>query len=309
MTTGIIQIDDKKSIAFRIFDGKRYRNSECKAFANQYFDVICCIAQFNDLVVYHMTLPQGIERKNIISALLHELEYVLPINFAEIVWGYHADGGNKFSVYVLRKEKFTDIIDLLKKQRLQCDILYPVQNLTSSVTMDFNNFVSVSMNVPKNNRPARNKLLKTFYWLFLIASIVLLIKIQIDKFQVFCQENRKISSIIDQHTRIYRTVQQEFSKLSAEKKLLKKMNELKFNLQSVFPLMQELSRMLPSHMWITNYAQHGDIIDLTIESSKDEPNFFRHLSGAKNFQIISLRKSRGGNSTIIFYVKLKGDHK
>ena len=47
----------------------------------------------------------------------------------------------------------------------------------------------------------------------------------------------------------------------------------------------------------------------TIESSKDEPNFFRHLSGAKGFKVISLRKSRGGNSTVIFYVKIKGGSK
>jgi hypothetical protein len=69
---------------------------------------------------------------------------------------------------------------------------------------------------------------------------------------------------------------------------------------------QEMPQQLPKHMWITNYVQHGNTIDLTIQSSQDETNFYRHLSQAKSFKIVNLRKSRGGNSTVIFYVKLQG---
>lgn len=309
MIFGIIQIDEKKSISFQISDGKQSHDLAKGNFKKQYFDQVWCIAQFNDLMIYDITLPAGIEQKNIANALQHELEYLLPIDLSEIVWGYQNDNEKNFSIYVLRKEKFTGISDLLKQSDLQCDNFYPVRDISVFDWADFKKFSPVTMQVSKELRPVRNKLSKVIYWLLLTAAAFLLITVYIGKYKVFSKENQQLSAVIAKNTKIFRTTQLGLGKLYTEKELFDKIGNLKLNLQPILPVLQELSQMLPVHMWIINYVQHGEVIDITVESSKDEPNFFRHLSGAKSFKVISLRKSRGGNSTVIFYVKLKGGSK
>ena len=309
MTIGIIQIDEEKSISFCSSDGKLCRDWTKDSFIKQYFDAIICVVKCNTLMIYDLALPSGIEQKNIVNTLQHELEYLLPLDLSETVWGYQNNGENNFSISVLRKEKFTEICDLLKQSALQCDNFYPVHDISDFDLSAFKRFSPVTMQVSKDIRPVRNKLSKVIYWLLLITATVLLITVYVEKYKVFRKENQQLSAVIAKNTKMFRATQQEFGKLSTEKELFDKIGNLKLNLQPVLPVLQELSWMLPAHMWIINYVQHGEIIDITIESSKDEPNFFRHLSGAKSFTIISLRKSRGGNSTVIFYVKLKGGSK
>lgn len=306
MIFGIIQIDEKRSISLQISDGKQSRDLAKENFKKQYFDQVWCVAQLNELMIYDIALPAGIEQKNIVNALRHELEYLLPLDLSEIDWGYQNNGKNDFSIYVLRKEKFTEISDLLKQSDLQCDNFYPVRDISVFDRADFKNFFPVTMQLSKELLLVRNKLLKVIYWLLLIVATFLLITVYIGKYKVFIKETQRLSAVIAQNTKMFRTTQLDFGKLSTEKELFDKIGNLKLNLQPILPVLQELSQMLPAHMWIINYVQHGEVIDITIESRKDEPNFFRHLSGAKSFKVISLRKSRGGNSTVIFYVKLKG---
>ena len=309
MTIGIIQIDEGKFISSRSSDGKLYRDWTKESFVKQYFDAIICVAKCNTLMIYDIALPSGIEQKNIVNTLQHELEYLLPLDLSEIVWGYQNNGENNFSIYVLRKEKITEISDLLKQSDLQCDNFYPVHDISDFDLAAFKKFSPVTMQVSKEIRPVRNKLSKAIYWSLLIAVVFLLITVYMGKYKVFSKANQQLSAVIAQNTKMFRTTQQELGKLSTEKELFDKIGNLKLNLQPILPVLQELSQMLPAHMWIINYVQHGEVIDITIESGKDEPNFFRHLSGAKSFKVISLRKSRGGNSTVIFYVKLKGGSK
>lgn len=306
MTIGIIQIDEEKQFSFQISDGKVCRDIEKSNFEKQYFDQIICIAQSDNLMIYNIILPPGIERKNIENALQNELEYLLPLDVSEIVWSFQGNGENHFSIRVLRKEKFSAILESLKQHDLRCDTVYPVSNLSDFDLTCVKTFSPVSMQIPKDIRPVRNKFSKAIYWLLVAIAIFLLAAVYVEKYNFFSKENLQLSTVITQNTKVFRSIQQDLGNLSKEKELFDKISNLKLNLQPALPLLQELSQMLPGHMWIINYVQHGEIIDITIESSKDEPNFFRHLSGAKNFKIISLRKSRGGNSTVIFYVKLKG---
>ena len=309
MTIGIIQIDEEKQFSFQISDGKVCRDIEKNNFEKQYFDQIICIAQSDNLMIYDIILPPGIERKNIENALQNELEYLLPLDVSEIVWSFQCHGENHFSIRVLRKEKFSAVLESLKQHDLRCDTVYPVSNFSDFDLTFVKSFSPVSMQILKAIRPVRNKFSKAIYWLLVAIAIFLLAAVYVEKYNFFSKENQQLSAVIAQNTKVFRSIQQELGNLSKEKELFDKISNLKLNLQPVLPVLQELSRMLPAHMWIINYVQHGEFIDITIESSKDEPNFFRHLSGAKSFKVISLRKSRGGNSTVIFYVKIKGGSK
>ena len=69
MTIGIIQIDEGKSISFRSSDGKLCRNRTKESFVKQYFDAIICVVTCSKLMIYDITLPSGIEQKNIATRI------------------------------------------------------------------------------------------------------------------------------------------------------------------------------------------------------------------------------------------------
>ena len=61
-------------------------------------------------------------------------------------------------------------------------------------------------------------------------------------------------------------------------------------------------------MWVTNYSQNYDSADLTLSASKDEPNLYRLIGENETYAIMNLRKSRGYNDTVSFFVKLRIRH-
>ena len=58
-------------------------------------------------------------------------------------------------------------------------------------------------------------------------------------------------------------------------------------------------------MWITDYMQKNEQIDLTVNSSKDDASLYQLLNEAAHFQLINLRKARLGTERIVFYLKLR----
>lgn len=304
MAVGTITLAESGVLSFHIADGKLCKDLEQSKFYACFPDMILLAVECADLMIYDIEVPGGVERKNIELVLNNELSYLLPLNLDEVCWGYKQNSENHFSVYVLKKERFYAILAIISQNNLFCDVICPV--LPETLPDDLRNFVPVALNIPKDNRPVRNKTSRILYFLLLAISVVMYGLVFWGKYSAFQKEYSVLKSETTAKNRQFKQIQNEFGKLSSEKELLEQVNALNLKLDSLLPLLQELNAMLPKHMWITNYVQHSNTVDLTIQSSQDEPNFYRHLSQAKSFKIVNLRKSRGGNSTVIFYVKLQG---
>lgn len=304
MAVGTIILTESGTLSFYIADGKLSKELEQPSFYACFPDMILLAVECADLMIYDIEVPGGVERKNIELVLNNELSYLLPLNLDEVCWGYKQNSENHFSVCVLKKERFDSILTKVSQDNLFCDVICPV--LPETLPDDWRKFVPVTLTIPKENRPVRNKTSRILYFLLLAISVVMYGLVFWGKYSAFQKEYSVLKSETTAKNRQFKQIQNEFGKLSSEKELLEQVNALNLKLDSLLPLLQELNAMLPKHMWITNYVQHSNTVDLTIQSSQDEPNFYRHLSQAKSFKIVNLRKSRGGNSTVIFYVKLQG---
>ena len=304
MAVGTIVLTESGSLSFHIADGKLSKELEQPRFYACFPEMILLAVECADLMIYDIEIPGGVERKNIELVLNNELSYLLPLNFDEVCWGYKQNSENHFSVCVLKKERFDSILTIVSQNSLFCDVICPV--LPETLPDDLRKFVPVTLTIPKENRPVRNKTSRILYFLLLLISVTMCGFIFWSKYSTFQKEYTVLKSATADKNRQFKQIQSDFGKLSTEKELLDQIKGLNLKMNSLLPLLHELNTMLPKHMWITNYVQHGNTIDLTIQSSQDEPNFYRHLSQAKSFKIVNLRKSRGGNSTVIFYVKLQG---
>ena len=304
MAVGTIVLTESGSLSFHIADGKLFKEIEQPKFYARFPEMILLAAECPDLMIYDIEVPNGVERKNIESVLKNELSYLLPLELDDVRWGYKQNSVNHFSVYVLKKERFDSILTKVSQDNLFCDVICPV--LPETLPDDLRKFVPVTLTISKENRPVRNKTSRILYFLLLVISVTICGFILWGKYSTFQKEYTVLKSETADKNRQFKQIQSEFGKLSLEKELLDQVKGLNLKMDSLLPFLHELNTMLPKHMWITNYVQHGNTIDLTIQSSQDEPNFYRHLSQAKSFKIVNLRKSRGGNSTVIFYVKLQG---
>ena len=304
MAVGTIVLTESGSLSCHIADGKLFKELEQSKFYARFPEMILLAAECPDLMIYDIEVPNGVERKNIESVLKNELSYLLPLELDDVRWGYKHNSGNHFSVYVLKKESFESILTTISKNNLVCDIFCPV--LPETLPDDLQKFVPITLTIPKENRPVRNKTSRILYFLLLVISVAICGFLFWGKYSTFQKEYSVLKSATADKNRQFKQIQSDFGKLSSEKELLDQIKASNLKLDSLLPILHELNSLLPKHMWITNYVQHGNTIDLTIQSSQDEPNFYRHLSQAKSFKIVNLRKSRGGNSTVIFYAKLQG---
>ena len=304
MAVGTIILAESGALSFHVSDGKLCKDLERSKFYACFPEIIFLAAECSDLMIYDIEIPRCVERKNIELVLNNELSYLLPLEPDEVRWGYKHNSENHFSVYVLKKDRFDSILTIVSKDDLVCDVICPVQ--PGTLPDNLQKFIPVTLSVPKENRPVRNKTSRVLYFLLLAISVIIYGLVFWGKYSAFQKEYSVLRSETTAKNRQFKQIQNEFGKLSSEKELLDQLNALNLKLDSLLPLLLELNAMLPKHMWITNYVQHSNTVDLTIQSSQDEPNFYRHLSQAKSFKIVNLRKSRGGNSTVIFYVKLQG---
>lgn len=305
MVIGIIVLKKDGTSFFYVNDGKRLKTIErSKLFANTP-EAIWVVAECTELIVYKVRIPSETEQSNISQILENELLYLLPLELNDVCWGYRHNVDNEFLIYVMRKDCFTSHLDMIEKNSWCCDFFCPI--LPGAPLDDIHKFIPVTMTVPAKFFPIRNKTYRILYFLLLAAVLILCVCVTYGKYKVFKAECEQYKIVSSQKKQEFKQIEALLGKLRLEKNIWDHLGELNIKLSSILPILQELSVMLPRHMWITNYVQNGNVIDVTVCSSQDELNFFRLLSKAENFKIVNLRKSRGNNSTVMFYIKLLGD--
>ncbi len=69
-------------------------------------------------------------------------------------------------------------------------------------------------------------------------------------------------------------------------------------------LMNDLTRLLPESMWITNLRASNRKIVLTIQAENDREDISAQLSRLNGYVVENLRKMRNPNNTVVMYVSL-----
>ncbi len=100
-------------------------------------------------------------------------------------------------------------------------------------------------------------------------------------------------------------LQRENQKVNEDIQLLKRYYELNPGNSDLRPVLQEITRKIPSYMWVDSLRFSNGILDLSVKSSKDDINFYNNLKDATHYKLINLRKNRALQEKVEYSVTLK----
>lgn len=265
-------------------------------------DFICLLGRPARTVVYDISLPASLKRSAEREVLFGELAARLPVPAESVSWFYRACGDGKFRVCAVHQEEMARLSEFAQAHTLKFDLAIPAA--LAETPEEILQVVPGEV-PPEEFRPVRCRGLKNFC-LGVFALVVVLLGVVVTlRYHDFARERDRLAGIRSAWEKELREERRRFGELSADQELLQELRAAKIDTPPALPVLSRLTPVLPKTMWVTNYSQNHDIADLTISASKDEPDLYRLIGENETYAIMNLRKSRGYNDTVSFFVKLR----
>lgn len=268
-------------------------------------DFVCLLGNPARTVVYDISLPASLKRSMEREVLFEELTVRLPVPRESVCWFYRACGDGKFRVCAVHREEMARLLEFARLHSLKFDLVIPAALAETPETILQ---VVPGETLPEDFRPIRCRGLKNLCLGLFALTVVLLGVVISVRYQDFARERDRLAGIRAIWEKELREERRQFGELSADQELLQELRTAKLDTPFVLPVLRRLTSGLPKTMWVTNYSQNYDSADLTLSASKDEPNLYRLIGENETYAIMNLRKSRGYNNTVSFFVKLRIRH-
>ena len=268
-------------------------------------DFVCLLGSPARTVVYDISLPASLKRNAEREVLFGELAARLPVPAESVCWFYRNCGNGLYRVCAVHREEIGRQLEFAASRSLKFDALIPAALADTPETI----LQAIPGEaLPGKYRPARCRNLKKLYFALLALTVVLLGVSVFRRYDDFAGERRKLARIRSLWEKELRSERRRFGELSSDRELLAALRAAKLDTPPVSPVLTRLTGELPKTMWVTSYSQNYDSADLTLSASKDEPNLYRLIGENETYAIMNLRKSRGYNDTVSFFVKLRIKH-
>ncbi len=297
-------------------------------------DVIGLVADTPSTVIHDVVLPAPLKGRNLESALAYELESRLPIPMDQVFWGYRRYGrdNTRFRLFAIRKTVVDALLARVREANLSCDYFVPGQVFNDAEPMsrewldNERNFSPAERVlrylpsdpavknlsllreavIPADIRPVRHRRWKRLYQLLLGLLLVAAFGVLWNRYERFSEDYDTLTERRQQLEHDLEEAAATTRTLVQAKELARKITENKIGSTAVLPLLADLSERLPEYMWLAGYTQSGDMIELTIMSTKDDPDLPRTLSKSTIYQFINQRKTtRPEDQSTTFTVKLR----
>ena len=268
-------------------------------------DFLCFLTHSPKTVVYDISLPASLKRSVEREVLFGELAARLPVPAESVCWFYRNCGNGLYHVCAVHREEIVRQLEFAASRSLKFDALIPAALADTPETILQ---VIPGEALPGKYRPVRCRGLKNLSLALFALTIVLLGVVISLRYQDFARERDRLAGIRSAWEKELREERRRFGELSADQELLQELRTAKIDAPFVLPVLGRLTSGLPKTMWVTNYSQNYDSVDLTLSASKDEPNLYRLIGENETYAIMNLRKSRGYNDTVSFFVKLRIRH-
>lgn len=268
-------------------------------------DFLCFLTHSPKTVVYDISLPASLRRSAEREVLFGELAARLPVPAESVCWFYRNCGNGLYRVCAVHREEIVRQLEFAASRSLKFDALIPAALADTPETI----LQAIPGEaLPGKYRPARCRNLKKLYFALLALTVVLLGVSVFRRYDDFAGERRKLARIRSLWEKELRSERRRFGELSSDRELLAALRAAKLDTPPVSPVLTRLTGELPKTMWVTSYSQNYDSADLTLSASKDEPGLYNQIGENGNYAIVNLRKNRGYNDTVSFFVKLRIKH-
>ncbi len=142
----------------------------------------------------------------------------------------------------------------------------------------------------------------------LAATLVVLSGTGFLRYQDFSREHQRLAEITRDWEKTLREERQQFAELSAEQERLLELQAAGIDAPPASPTLTQLTVNLPQTMWVTHYSQNYDTADITLSAVRDESDLYNRIGETDHYRIVNLRKNRGYNDTITYFIKLRLKH-
>ncbi len=255
------------------------------------------------MLYYQLEIPAGMARKLLVPLLREKLASVLPIEPADICWFFRPAQNHWYEIAVARR---SDIEARLAEvpADLRFDQLLPEGwseepgRIRDAVMADAQWLTRYR---PPRYRRTRWCLRGTLFGLCVVTALIVW-RGGAD----FQREAAAQAAALEQLRTVLRGERQRSAELMAQQELLTLLRERGAVPASPLPVLAALTNQLPDEMWVTNFSQNGDAMELSINSTRDEVNLYRRLEASDVYRIVNLRKNRGPRNTTVYYLKLQG---
>lgn len=158
--------------------------------------------------------------------------------------------------------------------------------------------------VPKNIQPERFRFLRRInlvlmFFAVLFASVVLIERSNRSyaHYEIIERENSDLRNELKE-------LQTKNFFLAGEEKLLKEYQDTKAGYIGLEDVILEITQKIPSHMWIKALRFNNNTLELTIESSKDDINFYNTMKNGKLYELKNLKKNKIRGESFDYSVSL-----
>ncbi len=159
--------------------------------------------------------------------------------------------------------------------------------------------------VPVKLRPVRYKMLRrlnVFILLIALALCCVIVYNQWDrsykKFKYLEQENRILTEQL-------KVLHKQSLKMAENEKSLKAYEDLQSGYPGLENVLLEITSKIPSHMWVKTFRYSNGLLDIAVESKKDDVQFYNIMKEGKLYELTNLRKNKGRDEQVEFTITMK----
>lgn len=159
--------------------------------------------------------------------------------------------------------------------------------------------------IPGSMRPERYKFLRKINLILMLFAIIFASVVLIERsnrsyahYETLEQENSKLRQELKE-------LQTQSFRLAEEEKLLKEYRDSNIGYAGFEELLLEITQKIPSYMWVKSFRLSGNTLELTVESTKDDVNFYNTMKSGKLYELKNLRKNKGRGDGFDYSVTLE----
>ncbi len=159
--------------------------------------------------------------------------------------------------------------------------------------------------VPRSIQPVRYRFVRKINLVLMLFAVLFASVVLIERsnrsyahYEIIERENSDLRNELKE-------LQTKNFHLAGEEKLLKEYQDLKAGYVGLEDVILEITQKVPSHMWVKALRFNNNTLELTIESSKDDINFYNTLKNGKLFELKNLKKNKIRGESFDYTVSLE----
>lgn len=159
--------------------------------------------------------------------------------------------------------------------------------------------------IPDDIRPVRYRSLRRLTLALAVLTMIFAAILLVDRGKHSYVYYQKIEQENDVLRKQLRSLQAENFRLAEKEKLLNEYRDLKAGYPELENLLLEITRKIPSYMWVKSFRLSGNSVEMMVESSKDDINFYNTMKSGALYELKNLRKNKGRGDGFDYSVTLE----